>query len=616
MLVYTVRKSVIALVLLVLVSIATTGFLYLLPPSADPGGPPVADPAEATPVSDAAPPVGLPREGGFHRRYFQLMQGLAGGRLASTVNGESVRRIVARRLPATLALVGVALVLIFSFGISIGVLRGRFAGRWVDHVLSGPTMVLLAMPGFWVASLLVRVLVEELGIPVTGPAASGGFLQRAWFVLVPGFVLALPGIAILSGFVRARMSEALRRNYIRVAAARGIPKGALHYRHVLKNAMRPVATSIGYLVPTLLGGAVVVENVFGYPGIGGGLVHACRDADFPTVIGVLFAAAIIVIVGKFLSDVLLGFVEPRVRPTGKLPVPPLERSSPWHRAIEKFTHNPSGMAGMVLVAATLAAAIAFFLCAQFDVYPAGDPALPSGAGAFAPPGDGAVLGTDGQGRSVSARLLDAAGPTLGIALMAIAVSLMVGSTIGILSGYAGGRGDRILMRLVDALASFPGFFLVVTLAALAGPGVEAIIIAIGLVHSIRIAGLIRDNFVAIRRSGFVRAARVVGHGRLGTALRHVIPRVFVPLTAAAVAGIPYAILAESTASFLGLGAGGSVLTWGGMAGEARPYFLDAWWLLVFPGLAISVATLSFHVTGEALRDSLRGRARFRYLHSR
>jgi peptide/nickel transport system permease protein len=218
------------------------------------------------------------------------------------------------------------------------------------------------------------------------------------------------------------------------------------------------------------------------------------------------------------------------------------------------------------------------------------------------------LGTDNLGRDVLSRMLHGALISLTVGLVAVGVSLGMGMIIGAISGYFGGLTDQILMRSVDALLCFPTFFLILTAVALLGPSLLNIVVVIGLVSWTGTARLVRGEFLTLREAEYVKGARILGQSSWKIITRHILPNAAAPIFVTAVLGIPDAILTEAGLSFLGFGVQPPQATWGNIIADSKTYILDAWWLILFPGLAILIASLSFYLAGDALRESIESRS--------
>jgi peptide/nickel transport system permease protein len=276
---------------------------------------------------------------------------------------------------------------------------------------------------------------------------------------------------------------------------------------------------------------------------------------------------------------------------------------PTHRVWIRFRRNAVGIAAVIAVILFFAVALITGICAWAGVYFPYDPNDTNLALKLKPPSLEHWLGTDNLGRDVFSRMLNGSYISLTVGFIAVAVSLLIGVTIGAISGYLGGWVDNVIMRVVDAILCFPTFFLILTAVALLGPNILNIIAVIGLVSWTGTARLVRAEFLTLSESEYVRAARTLGQRSLLIIFRHILPNAAAPIIVTAVLGIPEAILTEASLSFLGFGVQPPQATWGNIISDGKTYLLDAWWLIVFPGLAIFVAALSFYLAGDALRQA-------------
>jgi peptide/nickel transport system permease protein len=280
-----------------------------------------------------------------------------------------------------------------------------------------------------------------------------------------------------------------------------------------------------------------------------------------------------------------------------------ELAGPTRRVWMRFRRNTVGMMAAALVGLFFLVAILTGICAWSGLYFPQDPNATNLALKLTPPSLEHWLGTDNLGRDVFSRMLNGSYISLTVGFIAVAVSLLIGVTVGAVSGYLGGWVDNVLMRIVDAILCFPTFFLILTAVALLGPNILNIIAVIGLVSWTGTARLVRAEFLTLRESEYVRAARTLGQRSLLIIFRHILPNAAAPIIVTAVLGIPEAILTEASLSFLGFGVQPPQATWGNIISDGKTYLLDAWWLIVFPGLAIFVAALSFYLAGDALRQA-------------
>lgn len=318
MIAFIVRRLLISLVLVFFISLISFGIITLTPGSPYPWG-------ELNPKISESVKQNYRKQ--FHldepiwKQYWYNMRGLFTGELRSIKDGRPVLERIGERLPATIALNVCSIVISLSFGLLIGVYSAKKSGQWQDTSLSVACFTLLAIPEFWVTYLIIIALTDTLAIPLMGtmshgiifpnPAAKG--LDWLWHLFLPAIMLAMGSIAAQSRYVRGSMLETLREDYIRTAHAKGLPSDAVFYRHALRNSLRPVITGIGSLLPYLIGGAVIIETIFAYPGIGRLGYQAVLERDYPTLVALNFITAILVLLGNLLADVLYAVVDPRVR---------------------------------------------------------------------------------------------------------------------------------------------------------------------------------------------------------------------------------------------------------------------------------------------------------------
>ena len=275
--------------------------------------------------------------------------------------------------------------------------------------------------------------------------------------------------------------------------------------------------------------------------------------------------------------------------------------SPFRRVARRFFRDQLALASTVVIVLFFAVAAVAGACAFLNLPMPMPPNATHLERKLLPPNPANWLGTDNLGRDVLSRMVAGSTISLTVGFVAMAVSLGIGIFVGAVSGYIGGWVDNVAMRVVDALLCFPSFFLILTAIAIIGPNIWIIIAVIGLVGWTGTARLVRAEFLTLRESEYVRAARALGQSRMNIIFRHILPNAFAPIFVTAVISIPDAILVESGLSFLSFGVPPPQATWGNIIADGKTYFLDAWWLIFFPGLAIFTASLAFYLAGDALR---------------
>jgi peptide/nickel transport system permease protein len=264
--------------------------------------------------------------------------------------------------------------------------------------------------------------------------------------------------------------------------------------------------------------------------------------------------------------------------------------------------NPIGAIGAVVIVVTVAIALFAPLIAPYSPSEQKAKRLLGPSGAH-------LMGTDELGRDTLSRIIFGARVSLQVGIIAVLIALVVGTLLGVVTGYFGGKTDTIIMRFVDIMFAFPVLILAIVIAGLLGPSRRNAMIAIGIAYAPAFARVIRGSVLAVVSEPYLEAGRVMGarHGWL--IRRYVLPNILAPLLVLTSIYLSSAILSEAALSFLGLGAQPPEPSWGGMLNIARTYMERAPWMAVFPGLAIMIVVLGFNFLGDGLRDILDPRLR-------
>jgi peptide/nickel transport system permease protein len=269
----------------------------------------------------------------------------------------------------------------------------------------------------------------------------------------------------------------------------------------------------------------------------------------------------------------------------------------WRITWERFRRSRLAVFALVYVAFITVLAVAAPLLAR-------DPNAIDLAGRLSPPTAVHRFGTDDLGRDVLARMLHGARVSLSVGFAATALSLIVGSFFGAIAGYYGGAIDWIVSRIIEVVLCFPFLFLVLAIVALFKPSIWTIMIALGLTSWTSEARYVRGEFLRVREMEFAQAARASGARDARIIFRHLLPNSLAPVLVSASFGVANAILIESALSFLGLGVAVPMASWGSILSVAEIYIDYAWWLVLFPGLAIFSTVAAFNIIGDRFRDAL------------
>jgi peptide/nickel transport system permease protein len=279
--------------------------------------------------------------------------------------------------------------------------------------------------------------------------------------------------------------------------------------------------------------------------------------------------------------------------------------SQWTIAARQFRRNRLALAGLAIITLLYLIALLAPLLAPHDPTAQHDIARTG----FLSPRPGNWLGTDRFGRDVLSRVIYGSRISLSIGFIATVISITIGTLLGALAGYFGGKIDTLIMRFTDVVLAFPRLVLLIMIVALFGPSITLIILVLGLTQWPGTTRIVRGDVLSLREREFIHAAHALGMGRTRIIMRHLIPNVLAPVIVAATLGIGNTIVMEAGLAFLGLGVQPPIPTWGSMVAEGRDNLLGAWWLATFPGLTIVLVVLAFNLVGDGLRDALDPRLR-------
>ena len=270
---------------------------------------------------------------------------------------------------------------------------------------------------------------------------------------------------------------------------------------------------------------------------------------------------------------------------------------------EQFRKNKMAVAGGILVILLFIVSLLAPWIAPYD------PNAIDLKNVLAQPSANHWFGTDQLGRDVMSRMIWGAGVSLKVGFVATGIAIIIGTILGALSGYYGKWVDSAIMRFVDIMLCFPTFFLILAVIALLEPSIWNIMIIIGLTGWMGITRLVRADFISLKERDYIQAARAIGAGDMRIIFVHMLPNAMASVLVAATLGVAGAILTESALSFLGIGVQPPTPSWGNILTAGKDNIDIAWWLSLYPGLAILITVLGYNLLGEGIRDSLDPRLR-------
>jgi peptide/nickel transport system permease protein len=313
MTVYLIRRLLMTLPILLGVSVLSFGIMYL-----SPGKPAVLNMDPSVSVEARARQLeALGLNDPVHVQYTRwLVRTLKGDFGVSYIRQRPVGQMIWERLGNTMILMGTSLLLAAAVAIPLGILSAQKPYTPLDYAVTTGSFLGIATPDFWLALMLIMLFSVQLGwTPVGGMSTLGAdfsLLDRLHHLILPSIVLATAAMASLMRYTRASMLEVLQQDYIRTARAKGFRERTVVYKHGLRNGLIPVITIFGLLLPGLVGGSVVVEKIFSWPGLGMMFIDATFQRDYPVIMALVMIGAVVTIIGNLIADVLYAVVDPRI----------------------------------------------------------------------------------------------------------------------------------------------------------------------------------------------------------------------------------------------------------------------------------------------------------------
>jgi peptide/nickel transport system permease protein len=312
------RSAIQKIITLFFVSIVSFLIIHLAP----------GKPSQVNPMNPKFTPEILERfQKEFHLdkplyvQYLYFYRDLFTGKTVSWKDNQSVLLKIWERFLNSLPLFIVGTLITWTLSFPVGIRSAIHRGGIYDRTATFLSYLLISIPGFFFAYILIIFVVNQFHVPVIGMETFGitnasivhMIMDRIWHLLLPSVLGATGGIAILSRYVRSQMLEVEGQDYIRTAKAKGLPPDQVHYKHAFRNALLPFVTMFGLILPGLIGGSVIIETIFSWPGMGRMAYEAILARDYPVILTVNFVSAVLVLAGTFVSDLLYLVVDPRIR---------------------------------------------------------------------------------------------------------------------------------------------------------------------------------------------------------------------------------------------------------------------------------------------------------------
>ena len=257
----------------------------------------------------------------LHVQYMYFYRDLLTGKIVSWKDGQPVLKKIWDRFLNSLPLFIVGTLLTWTLAFPLGIRSAIHRGGIYDRSVTFFSYLLISIPGFFFAYVLIIFVVTKFHVPVIGMETFGlssatwptMIMDRVWHLVLPSILGASGGIAVLSRYVRSQMLEVESQDYVRTAFAKGLHPDQVHYKHALRNALLPFVTMFGLILPGLIGGSVIIESIFSWPGMGRMAYEAILARDYPVILTLNFISAVLVLAGTFVSDLLYMIVDPRIK---------------------------------------------------------------------------------------------------------------------------------------------------------------------------------------------------------------------------------------------------------------------------------------------------------------
>ncbi|WP_413700631.1 ABC transporter permease subunit [Psychromonas sp. KJ10-10] len=527
----------------------------------------------------------------FTVQYIEFIQGLFSGDFGkSFMGGTPVSQLIGISLPATLFLAFSVMIVSILISIPLGIQAAIKRNTWIDQAIRIFSLIGLSFPNFWLALMLVLLFSINLQwLPPSGMSDWSSFI-------LPAVTMAIILTATNVRLVRTSMLETLQAQYIMVARAKGLSENKVLYKHALRNCAIPLITYFGLQFGGLLGGIVIIERIFNWPGLGTLAFEAVSARDYPVLQAVITILSMLIVGVNLLVDIAYGLIDPRIR-NGVENM--LNVTVIFKRDYSLFK-NLEFVLGF-----TLTATMCVLVLSSDVIFDGLADKVNLTARLIEPFSNSAhLLGTDPLGRDVLARVVAGGAVSLQVGFLSVFGAVILGVFMGLISGYFRGFWDIFVMRFADVQLALPFILLAITFIAIVGGGLTNMIVLLIVSQWVQYARLVRSSVLSLRDREYIQSAQAIGVSHFNILFRHLLPNLIGPVIVLMTLNVANNILLESSLTFLGLGVDPLTPSWGGMLANGRTYIQTAWWVTLFPGVAILLTVLGMNLLGDWLRDTL------------
>jgi ABC-type dipeptide/oligopeptide/nickel transport system permease subunit len=522
----------------------------------------------------------------------------------SIATGRPVLSEVLRAVSNTVTLAIAAALIGFTLGLFFGLIAGYFRDTWIDKVATSIAIAGVSVPHYWLGMVMVIIFSVQLNwLPAVG-AGPGGSGSWGWdwehmkYLILPAITTSVIPMGIVTRTVRALTGDILSQDFVEALRAKGLRELDV-FKHVIKNAAPTALAVMGLQLGYMLGGSILIETVFSWPGSGLLLNSAIFQRDLPLLQGTILVLALFYRASFYRSAHQTGLMMTVMSDTALQAAPATKARGYWATVGRRISRDKVSMVcAFVLVLIFLSA-----LCAPWlglaDPYQGsmirrlrhiGTPNYP--------------LGTDELGRDMLARLIYGGRLSLIIGILPVILAFMIGTSLGLVAGYVGGKLNTAIMRTIDVFYAFPSVLLAIAISGALGAGIVNSIVSLTIVFVPQITRVAESVTTGVRNMDFVEAARASGAGPFTIMRVHMLGNVLGPIFVYATGLISVSMILAAGLSFLGLGTKPPEPEWGLMLNTLRTAIYVNPWVAALPGVMIFAVSICFNLLSDGMRSAM------------